>query len=124
MIRPARHDDIAGSMIKQKQTLDDEEKLVDQIQGTVKNDQGTVEYDQIQVDFCHIVSPITGRVGLRLVDPGNVVQANGSTVLTSHSFPSRGEALTRTSSSPSNRSSRSVRLSRWMMSSSRTPIVL
>jgi multidrug efflux system membrane fusion protein len=65
----------------QKQLLDDQEKLVDQDQGTVKNDQGTVQYDQIQVDFCHIVAPITGRVGLRLVDPGNVVQANGTTVL-------------------------------------------
>ena len=64
-----------------KQTLDDQEKLVQQSHGTVKNDQGTVQYDQIQVDFCHIVAPITGRVGLRLVDPGNVVQANGSTVL-------------------------------------------
>jgi multidrug efflux system membrane fusion protein len=65
----------------QKQTLDDQEKLVQQDQGTVKNDQGTVQYDQIQVEFCHIASPITGRVGLRLVDPGNVVQANGGTVL-------------------------------------------
>jgi multidrug efflux system membrane fusion protein len=64
-----------------KQTLDDQEKLVEQDQGTVKNDEGTVQYDQIQVDFCHIVAPITGRVGLRLVDPGNVVQAGGSTVL-------------------------------------------
>jgi multidrug efflux system membrane fusion protein len=64
-----------------KQTLDDQEKQVQQIQGTVHNDQGTVQYDQIQVEFCHIVSPITGRVGLRLVDPGNVVQANGTTVL-------------------------------------------
>lgn len=64
-----------------KQTLDDQEKLVQQDEGTVKNDQGTVQYAQIQVDFCHIVAPITGRVGLRLVDPGNVVQANGSTVL-------------------------------------------
>jgi multidrug efflux system membrane fusion protein len=64
-----------------KQTLDDQEKVVQQDQGTVKNDQGTVQYDQIQVDFCHIVSPITGRVGLRLVDPGNVVQAGGTTVL-------------------------------------------
>ncbi|MGA1981816.1 MAG: efflux RND transporter periplasmic adaptor subunit [Acidobacteriaceae bacterium] len=64
-----------------KQTLDDQEKLVDQEQGTVKNDTGTVQYDQIQVEFCHIVSPITGRVGLRVVDPGNVVSANGSTVL-------------------------------------------
>jgi membrane fusion protein, multidrug efflux system len=64
-----------------KQTLDDQEKLVEQEQGTVHNDEGTVQYDQIQLGFCHIVSPITGRVGLRLVDPGNVVSANGATVL-------------------------------------------
>jgi membrane fusion protein, multidrug efflux system len=64
-----------------KQTLDDQEKLVSQDEGTVKNDQGTVQYDQIQVDYCHIVAPITGRVGLRLVDPGNVVQATGGTTL-------------------------------------------
>jgi multidrug efflux system membrane fusion protein len=65
----------------QKQTLDDQEKLVLQDQGIVKNDQGTVQFDQIQVDFCSIAAPIDGRVGLRLVDPGNVVQANGSTPL-------------------------------------------
>src|SRR5580704_10713411 len=64
-----------------KQTLDDQEKLVLQDQGTVKNDQGTVQYDQVQVAFCHITAPINGRVGLRLVDPGNVVQADGSTTL-------------------------------------------
>ncbi len=64
-----------------KQTLDDQEKIVLQDEGTVKIDQGTVQYDQIQVDYCHIVSPISGRVGLRLVDPGNVVQANGTTPL-------------------------------------------
>jgi multidrug efflux system membrane fusion protein len=61
-----------------KQTLDDQEKLVLQDQGTVKNDQGTVQYDRVQLNYCHIVAPIAGRVGLRLVDPGNVVQA-GST---------------------------------------------
>src|ERR1700735_3598475 len=64
-----------------KQTLDDQEKLVQQDEGTVKNDQGTVQFDQIQVDYCHIVSPISGRVGLRLVDPGNVVQASGGNTL-------------------------------------------
>jgi membrane fusion protein, multidrug efflux system len=64
-----------------KQTLDDQEKLVLQDEGTVKNDQGTVQYDQVQVGFCHITSPITGRVGLRLVDPGNVVQSTGGTIL-------------------------------------------
>jgi len=64
-----------------KQTLDDQEKLVQQDLGTGHNDEATVQYDQIQVEYCHIVAPITGRVGLRLVDPGNVVQANAGTVL-------------------------------------------
>lgn len=64
-----------------KQTLDDQEKIALQDEGTVKNDQGTVKYEEVQVAFCHITSPITGRVGLRLVDPGNVVQSTGSTIL-------------------------------------------
>jgi multidrug efflux system membrane fusion protein len=64
-----------------KQILDDQEKLVLQDEGTVKNDQGLVQYDEVQVGYCHITSPITGKVGLRLVDPGNVVQANGTTAL-------------------------------------------
>ncbi len=64
-----------------KQTLDDQEKLVLQYEGTVKNDQGTVQFDQIQVDYCHIAAPIAGRVGLRLVDPGNVVQSGGNVTL-------------------------------------------
>jgi multidrug efflux system membrane fusion protein len=64
-----------------KQTLDDQEKLVLQDDGVVKNDQGTVEYDQVQLDFCHITAPIAGRVGLRLVDPGNLVQSTGTVTL-------------------------------------------
>jgi membrane fusion protein, multidrug efflux system len=64
-----------------KQTLDDQEKIVLQDEGTVKNDQGTVQFNQVQVAWCHITAPITGRVGLRLVDPGNVVQSTGATVL-------------------------------------------
>jgi len=64
-----------------KQTLDDQEKLVLQQQGTVKLDEGLVQFDQIQVDYCHITAPITGKVGLRLVDPGNVVQSSGALTL-------------------------------------------
>jgi multidrug efflux system membrane fusion protein len=64
-----------------RQTLEDQEKLVLQDQGTVTNDEGTVQFDQVQVSFCHITSPIDGRVGLRLVDPGNVVAANSTTAL-------------------------------------------
>jgi membrane fusion protein, multidrug efflux system len=64
-----------------RQTLEDQEKLVLQDQGTVKNDEGTVQYDEVQLAYCHITSPITGRVGLRLVDPGNLVTANATTTL-------------------------------------------
>jgi membrane fusion protein, multidrug efflux system len=64
-----------------KQTLDDQEKVVLQDEGTVKLDQGAVQFDQIQLGYCHITAPFTGRVGLRLVDPGNVVQSTGTTTL-------------------------------------------
>jgi multidrug efflux system membrane fusion protein len=64
-----------------RQTLEDQEKLVAQDQGTVKNDEATVQYNTVQVGYCHIVSPITGRVGLRLMDPGNLVTANSTTTL-------------------------------------------
>jgi membrane fusion protein, multidrug efflux system len=65
----------------QRQTLEDQEKIVLQDQGTVKNDEGTLRYDQVQLAYCHITSPIDGRVGLRLVDPGNLVTANATTSL-------------------------------------------
>jgi membrane fusion protein, multidrug efflux system len=64
-----------------KQTLDDQEKLAQQDEGTVKNDQGVVDYDKVQLGWCHITAPFDGKVGLRLVDPGNVVQANSTTAL-------------------------------------------
>ena len=52
-----------------------------QYQGTVKSDEGSVAYDRVQLEYCHIVSPISGRVGLRLVDPGNTVFAGSSSTL-------------------------------------------
>jgi membrane fusion protein, multidrug efflux system len=64
-----------------KQTLDDQEKLVLQDQGTVKADQGTLQFDQVQLAYTHITSPINGKVGLRLVDPGNLATASSSTPL-------------------------------------------
>jgi membrane fusion protein, multidrug efflux system len=52
-----------------------------QDRGTVKNDEGTLRYNQVQLQYCHITAPINGRVGLRLVDPGNLVTANATTSL-------------------------------------------
>jgi multidrug efflux system membrane fusion protein len=65
-----------------KQQLDDQVQTVFQDQGTVTADEGTVAYDQVQLAYCHIVAPITGKVGLRLVDPGNTVfSGTGSTLV-------------------------------------------
>jgi len=71
----ARYQDAWSRNAVAKQILDDQLKLVQQNEGTVKNDQGTVAYDQIQVEYCHITAPFAGVVGLRLVDPGNLVNA-------------------------------------------------
>jgi multidrug efflux system membrane fusion protein len=76
-----RYQDAWAKNAIQRQTLEDQEKIVLQDQGTVQNDQGTVQYDEVQVAFCHITSPINGRLGLRLVDPGNLVTANSTTPL-------------------------------------------
>ncbi len=64
-----------------KQQFDDQEKIVAQNEGLVRADQGTLDFDKVQLSYCHIVAPFTGRVGLRLMDPGNLVQSSGSTVL-------------------------------------------
>jgi membrane fusion protein, multidrug efflux system len=68
-----------------KQQLDTQVATVHQLEGTVKNDQGQIDNARVQLAYCHIASPISGRVGLRLVDPGNIVHAsdtNGMLVIT------------------------------------------
>ncbi len=49
--------------------------LVDQTVGIVKTDQGVIDGDKLNLTYCQITARITGRVGLRLVDPGNIVHA-------------------------------------------------
>lgn len=58
-----------------RQQLDTQASLVHQLEGTVKNDQGQIDATRVQLAYCRITSPITGRVGLRLVDAGNIVHA-------------------------------------------------
>ena len=59
----------------------DQEYLVEQDRGTVLADQGILANAQVNLLYCHIVAPVTGRVGLRLVDPGNYVQTSSTTGL-------------------------------------------
>ena len=68
-----------------KQQLDTQEALVHQYEGAVKADQGQIDNVKLQLVYCRITAPISGRVGLRLVDPGNIVRAsdpNGLVVIT------------------------------------------
>ena len=58
-----------------RQQLDTQASLVQQLEGTVKNDQGQIDATKVQLVYCRITSPIAGRVGLRLVDAGNIVHA-------------------------------------------------
>jgi membrane fusion protein, multidrug efflux system len=64
-----------------RQTLEDQEQAVEQYKGTVKNDEGQVDYQRVQLSYCHITAPASGRVGLRLVDPGNTIFAGNSNAL-------------------------------------------
>lgn len=64
-----------------QQQLATQQATVDQDEATVKLDQGNLEAAQINVDYTHIRSPIDGRVGLRNIDLGNVVVANGTSGL-------------------------------------------
>src|ERR1051326_3835314 len=61
------------------QQAEDQAYLVQQYQGTVKQDQGLIAAQALNITYTHIVSPISGRVGLRLVDPGNYVQPSNTT---------------------------------------------
>ncbi len=64
-----------------EQTLATQKATVNQDEGTVKLDEGNLDAAKVNVDYTQIRAPIDGRVGLRSVDPGNIVQANGTTGL-------------------------------------------
>lgn len=61
-----------------EQTLATQKALVEQDQGTVKVDQGLIDSAKLNITYSHITAPISGRIGLRLVDPGNIVHASDS----------------------------------------------
>jgi multidrug efflux system membrane fusion protein len=77
----ARYREAFASHAVAKQILDDQEQVVIQDQGAVKFDLGQVQFAEVQLSYCHLTAPISGRVGLRLVDSGNTVFAGGSNAL-------------------------------------------
>jgi len=63
----------SGSIAQQQ--VDTQKALVDQLDGTVRTDQAQIDNAKLQIVYCHITAPFTGRVGLRQVDPGNIIHA-------------------------------------------------
>ena len=63
----------SGSIAQQQ--VDTQKALVDQLDGTVRNDQAQIDSAKLNITYCHITAPFNGRVGLRQVDPGNIVHA-------------------------------------------------
>jgi membrane fusion protein, multidrug efflux system len=77
----ARYQKLSEQNSIARQQYEDQIYIVQQYEGTVKLDQAQVDQEKLNVIYCHIVSPVTGRIGLRLVDPGNYVQTGNNTGL-------------------------------------------
>jgi multidrug efflux system membrane fusion protein len=86
----ARYQALAAQDSISGQQRDTQAALVKQDEGTVLIDQGAVAAAQVNVNYCRIRSPISGRVGVRLIDPGNIVSASASTPVTGTTTPMTG----------------------------------
>lgn len=64
---------VSGAMSQQQ--VDTQKATADQMEGAMRADQAAVDNAKLQITYCHITSPISGRIGLRLVDVGNIVHA-------------------------------------------------
>lgn len=69
----------SGAMSQQQ--VDTQKSTVDQFEGTVRSDQAAVDNAKLQLTYCHITAPVNGRIGLRLVDVGNMVHAADTNAL-------------------------------------------
>lgn len=69
----------SGAMSQQQ--VDTQQATVDQLEGTVRNDQALIDNAKLNLVYCHITAPVTGRIGLRLVDPGNIVHATDTNAM-------------------------------------------
>ena len=71
-----RYQELTLSKSITAQQVDEQRALVQQMAGAIQSDQAAVENAKLQLAYCHITAPISGRIGLRLVDQGNIVRAN------------------------------------------------
>jgi membrane fusion protein, multidrug efflux system len=76
-----RYQDLAKTNAISRQQLDTQASLVVQYEATILSDQAQIDTAKLNIAYCHIVAPVSGRVGLRLVDQGNYVTAGDATGL-------------------------------------------
>jgi membrane fusion protein, multidrug efflux system len=73
-----RYQRLAAQEMIARQQLDTQQMVVNQAEAAMKMNAGNIDAIKLQLTYCRITAPITGRVGLRLVDPGNVIKAADS----------------------------------------------
>src|ERR1700719_381960 len=69
----------SGAMSQQQ--VDTQQSTVEQLEGTVRNDQAAIDSAKLNLIYCHITAPVSGRIGLRQVDPGNIVHASDTNAM-------------------------------------------
>jgi len=77
----ARYTNLARSDFASRQSVDTQQATVNQLTATVQGDEAAIEAAALNLSFTHITSPLDGRVGLRQVDPGNLIHATDTTGL-------------------------------------------
>jgi multidrug efflux system membrane fusion protein len=82
----ARYKALFDAGVVSKETLEADEAAQGQYEGAIASDKAAIETAQLQLDWCTIQSPITGKIGLRLVDPGNIITANTTNLVIINQF--------------------------------------
>ncbi|MGD0903265.1 MAG: efflux RND transporter periplasmic adaptor subunit [Terracidiphilus sp.] len=82
----ARYKALFDAGVTSKETLDADAAAQGQYQGAIEADKAAVESAQLQLEWCSIQSPINGRIGLRMVDPGNIITANTTNLVVINQF--------------------------------------
>jgi multidrug efflux system membrane fusion protein len=72
--------------VTSKETMEADQATMGQYQGAIESDKAAIESAQLQLEWCSIQSPINGRIGLRLVDPGNIITANTTNLVVINQF--------------------------------------
>jgi multidrug efflux system membrane fusion protein len=82
----ARYKALYAAGVTSKETMDADEAAQGQYLGAIESDKAAIESAKLQLNWCYIQSPISGRIGLRLVDPGNIITANTTNLVIINQF--------------------------------------